>query len=134
MIRAVVVGAGVGGLTTAALLTQAGLDVTVLEAHTYPGGCAGTYYHQGYRFDAGATLAGGFSPGGPMARLASDARSDLARAPNRSRDGRAPTRRAAGSPLGRSRPVGRRAAGSLWRRRRSRSGAGRTVPRTRSGG
>ncbi len=64
--KAVVVGAGVGGLTTAALLARAGLDVTVLEAHVYPGGCAGTFYHQGYRFEAGATLAGGFYEGGPM--------------------------------------------------------------------
>jgi C-3',4' desaturase CrtD len=74
--RAVVVGAGVGGLTTAALLARAGLDVTVLESHIYPGGCAGTFFNRGYRFDAGATLAGGFAPGGPMQRLA--ARLDLA--------------------------------------------------------
>jgi C-3',4' desaturase CrtD len=66
MSRVVVIGAGVGGLTTAALLARAGLEVTVLEAHIYPGGCAGTFYHQGFRFDAGATLAGGFYPGGPM--------------------------------------------------------------------
>lgn len=66
MSRIVVIGAGVGGLATAAVLARAGLAVTVLEAHIYPGGCAGTFYHQGYRFDAGATLAGGFYPGGPM--------------------------------------------------------------------
>ncbi|MBI5929009.1 MAG: FAD-dependent oxidoreductase [Chloroflexi bacterium] len=65
--RIVIIGAGVGGLTTAALLAQAGYTVTVLEGQTYPGGCAGTFYHQGYRFDAGATLAGGFQPGGPHA-------------------------------------------------------------------
>ena len=67
--RVVVVGAGIGGLTTAAMLAKSGLDVTVLEAHIYPGGCAGTFYHQGYRFDAGATLAAGFEPGGGMTRI-----------------------------------------------------------------
>ena len=44
----VVIGAGIGGLTTAAVLAKAGLQVTVLEAHIYPGGCAGTFYHQGF--------------------------------------------------------------------------------------
>ena len=68
--RVVVIGAGIGGLTTAALLAKAGADVTVLEAHVYPGGCAGTFYHQGYRFDAGATLAAGFESGGGLTRLA----------------------------------------------------------------
>ncbi len=63
--KIVVVGAGVGGATAAALLAKAGHDVTLLEAHIYPGGCAGTFYHQKYLFDAGATLAGGFQPGGP---------------------------------------------------------------------
>lgn len=68
--RVVVIGAGIGGLTTAALLLRAGMAVTVLEAHVYPGGSAGTFFHRKYRFDAGATLAGGFAPGGPHARLA----------------------------------------------------------------
>jgi C-3',4' desaturase CrtD len=67
--RIVVVGAGIGGLAAAALLAKSGLDVTVLEAHIYPGGCAGTFFHKGYRFDAGATLAAGFEPGGGMDRL-----------------------------------------------------------------
>ena len=70
MRRVVVIGAGVGGLTAAALLARTGLEVTVLEAHVYPGGCAGTFYHRGFRFDAGATLAGGFCAGGPMDILA----------------------------------------------------------------
>ena len=65
MAKIVVIGAGVGGATAAALLAKAGHEVTLLEAHVYPGGCAGTFYHQKYRFDAGATLAGGFHEGGP---------------------------------------------------------------------
>lgn len=67
--RTLVIGAGIGGLTAAALLANAGHRVTVLEAHVYPGGSAGTFYHQKFRFDAGATLVGGFSPGGPHARI-----------------------------------------------------------------
>ncbi len=63
--KVVVIGAGIGGLTTAASLAKAGYEVTVLEAHVDPGGCAATFYHKGYRFDAGATLVGGFQPGGP---------------------------------------------------------------------
>ncbi len=63
--RIVIIGAGVGGLTTAALLAKAGYDVTVLEAQAYAGGSAGTFFHQGYRFEAGATVAGGFQPNGP---------------------------------------------------------------------
>ena len=68
--KTIVIGAGIGGLTAAALLLKAGHEVTILEAHVYAGGSAGTFYHKKYRFDAGATLAGGFSPGGPHARLA----------------------------------------------------------------
>ena len=66
----VVIGAGIGGLTAGALLLKRGMRVTVLEAQNYAGGCAGTFYYQGYRFDAGATLAGGFAEGGPHYRVA----------------------------------------------------------------
>lgn len=63
--KVIVIGAGIGGLTTAALLQKSGYDVTVLEAQTYPGGCASTFTHQGYRFESGATVVGGFQPDGP---------------------------------------------------------------------
>ncbi len=61
----IVIGAGIGGLSAAALLAQAGYRVSVLEAQTYPGGCASTFIHKGYQFDSGATVVGGFQEGGP---------------------------------------------------------------------
>lgn len=69
-VHTIIIGAGLGGLTAGALLLRAGHRVTVLESQVYPGGSASTFYHQGFRFDAGATLAGGFAPGGPHTRLA----------------------------------------------------------------
>lgn len=65
----VVIGAGIAGLSAAAALSRAGLSVTVLEAHVYPGGCAASFRYRGHWFDAGATLAAGFSTGGPMQLL-----------------------------------------------------------------
>lgn len=66
----IVIGAGIGGLSAAALLVQAGYRVSVLEAQTYPGGCASTFIHKGYRFDSGATVVGGFQEGGPHQLMA----------------------------------------------------------------
>jgi monoamine oxidase len=41
--KIVVIGGGVGGLVAAAVLARAGLEVTLLEAQSYLGGCAGTF-------------------------------------------------------------------------------------------
>ena len=38
----IVVGAGIAGLTSAAILSKQGLSVTLIESHTQAGGCAGT--------------------------------------------------------------------------------------------
>lgn len=68
-LHCIVIGAGVGGLAAAALLARRGMQVTVLEAQSTPGGCAGNFVSNGYRFDAGATVGCGFHPGGPLEQL-----------------------------------------------------------------
>lgn len=52
-VRVVVVGGGVGGLATAALLARGGARVTLLERHERVGGRAGTWEVDGFRFDTG---------------------------------------------------------------------------------
>jgi len=73
----VVVGAGIGGLTAAALLARAGARVLVFEQHDKPGGfChhwegrAGTLDHPlVFRFDAGVHDVSGCHPGGTVHAL-----------------------------------------------------------------
>ena len=54
--RAVVVGAGLGGLAAACHLLGAGWDVQVVERLTRPGGRAGRLERGGFRFDTGPTV------------------------------------------------------------------------------
>ncbi|WP_426310747.1 phytoene desaturase family protein [Cellulosimicrobium sp. E-16] len=51
--RVVVVGGGISGLATAALLARGGARVTLLERHETLGGRAGTLELDGFRFDTG---------------------------------------------------------------------------------
>jgi phytoene dehydrogenase-like protein len=50
---AIVVGAGVGGLSAAAKLVEAGLQVLVLERNLHPGGTAYVYTRKGFTFPMG---------------------------------------------------------------------------------
>ncbi len=71
---AIVVGSGLGGLTSAALLARAGQRVLVVERHDRPGGYAHAFRRRGYRFDSAVHLVSGCEPvpyeeGGLLHRL-----------------------------------------------------------------
>ena len=53
MSRIVIVGGGIAGLASAALLSREGHEVTVLEGRPEVGGRAGLWQHDGFRFDTG---------------------------------------------------------------------------------
>jgi len=64
---AVVVGAGLGGLTTAAYLATNGLRTLVLEQGKVAGGCSQVFRRRGrYEFDVGVHYVGDCQPGGTM--------------------------------------------------------------------
>lgn len=56
MKKAVIIGAGFGGLALALRLQSAGVATTIVEAHDRPGGCAHAWTREGYSFDAGPTI------------------------------------------------------------------------------
>ncbi|MGY6276243.1 phytoene desaturase family protein [Methylomonas sp. MgM2] len=55
----IVIGAGIGGLSTAALLTKAGKSVLLIERHDRPGGYAHGFRRKKYQFDSGVHLVSG---------------------------------------------------------------------------
>lgn len=57
----IVIGSGVGGLTSAAMLAKYGSSVSVVEANGTPGGCAHGWSRGDYHFDSGASLFFGIS-------------------------------------------------------------------------
>ncbi|MGB7922758.1 MAG: NAD(P)/FAD-dependent oxidoreductase [Pyrinomonadaceae bacterium] len=59
----IVVGGGIGGLTTAALLAARGASVCLFEREARVGGCAATFEKFGYEFEAGASLYSSWQPG-----------------------------------------------------------------------
>ncbi|MBD2666322.1 phytoene dehydrogenase-related protein [Richelia sinica FACHB-800] len=52
----IVIGSGIGGLVTATQLAAKGAKVLVLERYLIPGGSAGYFERQGYKFDVGASM------------------------------------------------------------------------------
>ncbi|MCH9685891.1 MAG: NAD(P)/FAD-dependent oxidoreductase [Deltaproteobacteria bacterium] len=70
---AIVIGSGMGGLTTASLLARHGrLRVLVLERHYEVGGFTHTFRRPGYEWDVGVHYVGQTKPGAPLRRLFDD--------------------------------------------------------------
>ncbi len=60
----IVIGSGIGGLVTATQLAAKGARVLVLEKYLIPGGSAGYFAREGYKFDVGASMIFGFGSKG----------------------------------------------------------------------
>lgn len=75
--RVIIIGAGIGGLTVAALLAHRGYSVLIFDQALVPGGCASTFKRQGFTFDVGATQVAGLEPGGIHHRIFSELNLDL---------------------------------------------------------
>jgi phytoene desaturase len=56
MKKAVIIGSGLGGLSTALRLSHMGYDVTIIEKHSTPGGRLNIIEQDGFRFDMGPSF------------------------------------------------------------------------------
>lgn len=69
MDKIIIIGGGLGGLFTGALLAKEGLHVTVLEKNKQIGGGLQTFYRREIGFETGMHLLGGIRPGGSIYKL-----------------------------------------------------------------
>ena len=66
---AVIIGAGLGGLFTGAILAKEGVKVTVIEKNATIGGGLQSFTRFGEVFDTGMHVIGGMQPGGNIRRI-----------------------------------------------------------------
>lgn len=59
----IIIGAGIGGITAAALLAKKGVDTLLIENHYLPGGACTSLKKMGQSFDVGAALLFGWGSG-----------------------------------------------------------------------
>ncbi len=69
MRRVVIIGGGLGGLFTGALLSKEGYHVVVLEKNRVAGGGLQTFVRHGVRFETGMHILGGMREGGSIWRI-----------------------------------------------------------------
>lgn len=69
--RAIVIGSGAGGLSTAVILAKHGYDVTVLEQGAVAGGCLQSFVRKGTLFETGMHILGSLEEGHDLRELLS---------------------------------------------------------------
>lgn len=67
--KVVIIGSGLGGLSTGVILAKNGYDVTVLEQGTQVGGCLQCFYRGGDKFETGMHFIGSASEGQTLRKL-----------------------------------------------------------------
>ncbi len=66
MYHTVIIGTGMGSLTTAGLLAKSGKKCLILEQNYLAGGCTSAYWRKGFVFESGATTLVGLSENMPL--------------------------------------------------------------------
>lgn len=66
---AIIVGGGIGGLFTGALLAKNGIQVTVLEKNDIIGGGLQCFHRKGKIYETGMHVMGGFTEGGNLSKI-----------------------------------------------------------------
>ena len=69
MKRCVIIGSGLGGLSTGVILAREGYDVTILEQESQIGGCLQCFTRRGVKFETGMHFIGSAKPGQTLNRL-----------------------------------------------------------------
>jgi all-trans-retinol 13,14-reductase len=67
--KVIIIGAGLGGLFTGAILSKEGFEVTILEKNALIGGGLQTFQRYGEHFDTGMHIIGGMQPNGNTWRI-----------------------------------------------------------------
>jgi len=66
---AIIIGAGLGGLTAGAKLAKEGKKVLLIEQHTIPGGCATTFKRKDFTIEVGLHEMGGLDKDDPKVKI-----------------------------------------------------------------
>ena len=63
MKKCVIIGSGLGGLSTGVILAKNGYEVTILEQSAQIGGCLQSFWRDGVKFETGMHIVGSLDEG-----------------------------------------------------------------------